>query len=170
MAPYTFGVADEIAKRDRRKRNIIIYNLPEKHDRAADKIKFFEICKEITNAEIKITKLFRLGKRFENKHRPLLVGLESDDDRACLLSAAPRLRLSAEFKRVFIAMDMIKLERVKHKNIVEELKRRRSNGESGLFIRNENIVQRRSQTIEHSTVTTAPIKSSSRPSGQSQPS
>ena len=93
-----FGVVDEIADRERRKRNIIVYNLPKKPDRAADKGKFTEMCKESTDAELKITKLFRLGKRVENKHCPLLVGLETDEDRACLLSVAPRLRLSTEFK------------------------------------------------------------------------
>ena len=91
---------DEIADHERCKRNkiIIVYNLPEKPDRATDKGKFTEMCKEITDAELKITKLFRLGKRVENKHCPLLVGLETDEDRACLLSVAPRLRLSTEFK------------------------------------------------------------------------
>ena len=143
-ASSTFDVANEIAERDRRKRNIIVYNLPEKTERADDKVKLTEMCKEITDVELKITKTFRLGKRVESKHRPLLVGLETEDDRACLLSVAPRLRLSTEFKQVFIALDMTKLERERHKKVVEELKRRRSNGESGIFIRNGNIVQRRS--------------------------
>ena len=167
-ASSTFDVANEIAERDRRKRNIIVYNLPEKTERVADKVKFTEMCKEITDVELKITKTFRLGKRVESKHRPLLVGLETEDDKACLLSVAPRLRLSTEFKQVFIALDMTKLERERHKKVVEELKRR-SNGESGIFIRNGNIVQRRShpKTMQHSTVAAAPAESSSRPSGQS---
>ena len=91
-----FGVVDEIADHEQRKRNIIVYNFPKKPDRAADKGKFTEMCKEITDAELKISKLFRLGKRVENKHRPLLIGLETDEDRACLLSVAPQLRLSTE--------------------------------------------------------------------------
>ena len=50
-----FGVVDEIADRQRRKRNIIVYNLPEKPDQAANKGKFTEMCKEITDADLKIT-------------------------------------------------------------------------------------------------------------------
>ena len=90
------------------------------------------------------------------------------------MSVAPRLRLTAEYKRVFIATDMTKLERGKHKKIVEELKRRRSNGESGIFIRNGNIVQRRPrpEAVQCSAATSAPVESntSSKPSGQNQPS
>ena len=62
---------------------------------------------------------------------------------------------------------MTKLERVRHKKVVEELKRRRSNGEHGLFIRNGNIVQRsHPEIMQHSTVAAAPVELSSRPSGQ----
>ena len=62
-------------------------------------------------------------------------------------------------------MDMTKLERVRHKKVVEELKRRRSNGESGLFIRNGNIVHH-PEIMQHSTVAAAPVELLSRPSGQ----
>ena len=71
-ATGAFGVVDEIADREWRRRNIIVYNLP---DRVADRAKFIEMSKEITDAELKIAKFFRLGKRVENK--------------ACLLSVAP---------------------------------------------------------------------------------
>ena len=43
MVPSTFDVADEIAERDRRKRNVIIYNLPEQADRAADKARSMQV-------------------------------------------------------------------------------------------------------------------------------
>ena len=92
MAPSTFDVADEIAECDRRKRNVIIYNLPEQADRAADKAKFTEVCKSIIDRDIDVVKLFRLGQKIDNKHRPLLVGLSSEADKQSLLSAASHLR------------------------------------------------------------------------------
>ena len=52
-----FGVG-EIANRERCKRNTVVYNLPEKSDQATDKAKFIEMCKEISNAKLKIIKLF----------------------------------------------------------------------------------------------------------------
>ena len=43
---------------------------------------------------------------------------------------------------IYIAPDRTKLERAKHKKLVEELKERRSKGETSLVIRNGTIVQR----------------------------
>ena len=39
-AAHTCSIIDELADRDRRKKNIIIYNLPEVTDHAADKVLF----------------------------------------------------------------------------------------------------------------------------------
>ena len=105
MVPSTFDVADEIAERDRWKRNVIIYNLPEQADRAADKAKFTEACKSIIDCDIDVVKLFRLGRKIDNKHHPLLVGLNSEADKQSLLSAAPHLKSSKEFKQVYINTD-----------------------------------------------------------------
>jgi len=120
----TFKVADEIADRDRRKRNVIVYNLSEESNRAADKAKFIEVCKAITDNVISVVKLFCLGRKVDNKYRPLLVGLDSETDKQSILSAAPRLRSSNEFKQVYIVTDMAKVERERHKKVVAELKRR----------------------------------------------
>lgn len=95
-----------------------------------------------------IEKLFRLGRKIDNKHRPLLVGFSSENDKQSLLAVAPRLRSSNEFKQVYIVTDMTKLERERHRKVVVELKRRRSSGESNLIIRNGAIVSRRTHTTE----------------------
>ena len=42
-----------------------------------------------------------------------------------VLSNAPCLRFHENYKNVYIAPDMTKLERAKHKKLVDELKRRR---------------------------------------------
>lgn len=141
-----FDVADEIADRDRRKRNVIVYNLPEEPNRAADKAKFIEVCKAVSSNGISIEKLFRLGRKAQNRHRPLLVRFDSENDRQSILSAAPRLRLSDEFKQVYIVNDKTKVERERHKQVIIELKRRRSNGETNIFVRNGNIVSGRPHT------------------------
>ena len=43
---------------------------------------------------------------------------------------------------IYIAPDRTKLERAKHRKLVEELKDRRSKGETSLVIRNGTIVQK----------------------------
>ena len=165
-APSTFDVADEIAERDRRKRNVIVYNLSEQANQAADKIKFTEVCKSISDNDLSIVKLFHLGRKSDNKHRPLLVELGSEIDKQSLLSAAPRLRLSNAFKEVYIATDMTKVERERHKKVVAELKRRRSSGESNFIIRNGVIVSRRPHPDTNSAAHTS-AQTSKGPPGQS---
>jgi len=125
--------------------DIIVYNLPEQSNRAADKVKFIEVCKSIGDDKIDIEKLFRLGRKTDNKHRPLLVGFSSENDKQSLLAVA---RSSNEFKKVYIVTDMTKLERERHKKVVAELKRRRSSGESNLIIRNGVIVSRHNHSTE----------------------
>jgi len=76
------------------------------------------------NNHIDIEKLFRLGRKTDNKHYPLLVGFSSENDKQSLHAVAPCLRSSNEFKKVYIVTDMTKLERERHKKVVAELKRR----------------------------------------------
>ena len=45
----------ELADRDRRKKNIIIYNLPEATDHAADKVSFLALCKTFSNLDALVT-------------------------------------------------------------------------------------------------------------------
>ena len=52
------------------------------------------------------------------------------------------LRRHKQYNKIFLASDRTKLERVKHKGIVDELKRRKANGETNLTIRNGMILQR----------------------------
>ena len=51
---------DELADRDRLK-NIIIYNLPEATDYAADKVSFLALRK-IVNVDVLVTRVLCLGK------------------------------------------------------------------------------------------------------------
>jgi len=52
------------------------------------------------------------------------------------------LRKKEEYNKIYIAPDRTKLERVKHKKAVDELKQRRAKGESGLIIQNGVVTNR----------------------------
>ena len=67
------------------------------------------------------TRSLRLGKKTD-KHRPLLLSLLKED----LLSRSYLLCPNESYKNVDIAPDRTKLERQKHKNLVSELKARRT--------------------------------------------
>ena len=104
---FTATIAEELAERERKKNNIIIYNFPED---TAERDKLLKICKDSADLDIKIHKLFHLGRKTDNKARPLLVALESEVEKLELLSRALKLRFHEEYKNIFIAQDMTKLQ------------------------------------------------------------
>ena len=59
-----------------------------------------------------------------------------------MLSHSHFLRQSDQYNGIYIAPDRTKLERVKHKKVVEELKQRRAKGETGLIIRNGTVTKK----------------------------
>ena len=54
------------------------------------------MCKDSTDLDIKIHKLFRLACKTNNKARPLLVALESEVEKLEPLSRVPELRFHEE--------------------------------------------------------------------------
>jgi len=151
------SIADELADRERRKNNLIIYNLPEKSDREADKKLFAELCKTTFSEEFAVSKILRLGKKNDNKNRPLLVVLKHETDKSFLLSNSARLRQHDSSKTVYFSPDRTKFERLKYKNLVEELKQRKAKGETNLIIRNNTIVNRRTRASSITTTSDQPM-------------
>jgi len=139
------SIADELADLERCKNNIIFYNLPEKSDCEADKKLFAELSKTIFSEEFAVTKVLRMGKRIENTHRPLLNVLKHEMDKSFLLSNSAKLHQHEAYKAVYFSPYRTKFERVKYKKLVDELKRRKANGETNLIIRNNAIVNRRTR-------------------------
>ena len=83
-----------------------------------------------------------MGRKIEHKHRPLLVCFECIDDKAIVVSRSYLLRHRDQYKKVFVVPDRTKIERDKHKRLVTELKKRKSQGETGLMIKNGKIIVR----------------------------
>ena len=77
-----------------------------------------------------------MEKRIENKHRP---SLGQHKTRTLLF----RIHTYDQFQKVCVAPD--KMEHEKHKRLVTELKKRRSEGESVLIIENGAIIVRSSK-------------------------
>ena len=143
------NIIDELADREKRKRNIIVYNLPEPSSESDSDV-FSTLCSSVYGCSFSVAKSLRLGKKTE-KCRPLLISLCKEEDKFELLSRSFLLRRNESYKNVFLAPDRTKLEREKHKSLVSELRARRTRGESGLVIRNGNIVKVKSQESKDST-------------------
>ena len=92
-------------------------------------------------------KVIRLGKRFEDKCRPLLVGVEDLSHKTTVLSHAPSLWHHTQYKDIYIAPDLTKFQRKKNRKLVNELKCRKANGENNLVILNDTIVSRKPCTV-----------------------
>ena len=135
-------IVDEMTDRERRKLNLVVYNFSEKSERKADIEVFQALSSDVFKLTVTISKAVRLGPKVTNKHRPLLLTVEDIDDKNYLISHSHFLRHHNQFNKVFIVPDRTKLERIKHRNAVDELKQRRAKGKIGLLIRNGVVIKR----------------------------
>jgi len=140
-----YDVIEEMRDRERRRRNIVVYNFSEGADRKADIEAFKALSNTVFKLDLSVSKAVRLGPKIDNKIRPLLLVLEDFDDKNFLISHSHFLKRHDDYNRVFIVPDRSKIERLKHKQAIDELKQRRAKGETALVIRNGVVVKRRSQ-------------------------
>ena len=143
-------VAKELDDRERRRNNVIIYNLPETSP-SQDKKWFVDLCKTVFDIGIKVTKILRLGKPAEEKARPLLIVLDNLSHNEFIVSHSYYLRRHSQYTNIYVSTDMTKFQREKHKKLVQQLKQRRERGEKYLIIFNGEIVLRRDRNPKHGT-------------------
>jgi len=66
-----------------------------------------------------------LGLKVPNKDRPLLLTVEDVEDRTHMLSHSHFLKRHEYYNKVYFVSDRTRLERAKHKKVVDELKQRK---------------------------------------------
>jgi len=99
---------EEIADRECRKNNIIVYNLLEGENKEASAL---VLLNYILEQQVNITKVFHLGRKM-GKNRSLLIGEET---KLQTLAAAPCLRSSTQFPNVYVLPDCTRAEQQQHK-------------------------------------------------------
>jgi hypothetical protein len=115
-------VVKELRERESRDCNLIVYNLPEeetnlKEERLkTDIVKLTSLIKETLleplDVEKDVTKIIRLGKKIENRTRPLLVTFKKEDKKVKILSVGYRLKdAEAPFEKCAITYDRTFQER-----------------------------------------------------------
>ena len=141
------GIVDSVLDKERRKKNVVVHNLPEATaethaDRMTeDKSTFIQLVRDEFHLNIGASKCFRVGKTVPGKHRLLIVTLELEETKWEIIRLAPQLRHSERWPRVYLSPDLTRAEREEGRKLREELKRRRDNGEENLTIRNHKIVK-----------------------------
>ena len=147
-------VVGERMERDRRKNNLMYFDLPEApnsvkgKDRETHDLELLESlgngiqAKELNIEEAKVVSTFRLGKKREDGTiRPLCVQLSDPKLKFSVIAAARKLRNAKDWRGdVFIAPDLTKLQRAEGKKLRAELKERTDRGEENLMIRYGKII------------------------------
>ena len=111
-----------------KKKHVVVDNQPEsKSEEARERYRDDEeACRTIFEGigveQVEQKRLIRLGKREENKNRPVLVKLGKEETTREILMKAKRLRNYELYSKIFIAKDQSREEREKEKNLRLELK------------------------------------------------
>jgi len=148
---------NEEEDRERRKKNVIIYGLPEPSGETADDrrredcARAQELLHKLACEDVPVKHIARLGPpptgtgANDDKPRPVKLDLASAESRNKILKTAKNLRSETEnqWKNVFVQQDFTPRERAARRILVQELKNRKDAGEADLIIVNWKIVKKR---------------------------
>ena len=141
---------EEERLKEYKKNNVIIFNLKESLKSEAEEREQddSEVAFKIFEEEMKVTSFylqrsFRIGKKSEdnNKPRPLLVELGSEKEKWAVIGKTANLRNSTKFGVIYVNRDMTKDEQELEKQLREELKGKREQGEEGWKIKKGKVVR-----------------------------
>ena len=141
-SPVVVNVVQELEDKERRKKNVLFFNIsePDASNLEADCNYVSKLCKDTFDLDVKILEAFRLGKKVPSKCRPLLVQFERENVKAKILGKSYLLKSIEPYSNVYVSVDMTKSERIKHKQLVNELKSRQAKGEMNIFICSNSII------------------------------
>ena len=147
----------ELQEREKRKFNILVRGVPEalasapeSDDATIVKYNLFQRAMGIPAAHLPenaIVSIRRVGRPSQDYPRHLIVTLDSMKTKIMILKAAPNLRrksldnasLRGESNTLFISPDYTKQQQLKQKDLRDEVKRRRANGETVKIYRDQVI-------------------------------
>ena len=143
------AAVDEYVDRERRKKNLIIHNLPEPSD-CPDTQRLTNDLQQVSSLltsefgvpENVASKPTRLGAPKANKPRLLRVEIGDLAAKREILRNATKLRASSKWSNVYVSPDLTLKEREQSKQLREELRARKASGEKDLYIKFGRIVPR----------------------------
>lgn len=141
---------------NKRKNCVIVHGLEEPVGDAAedrkkkDEDRIQQMLHELDCDMVSTQSCFRLGKPAQSADatpRPMKLILASEDQKIRLLKNAKNLKSMQDKKldKVFIHQDLTPRQRERRHQLVLEMKQREANGEKGLRIVNNEIIQRKRQ-------------------------
>jgi len=135
----------------KRSKNIIIHGLKEVTDehtdlqQKAEEEQLEHMLHVIQCDDVSVHNLTRLGKRdnAQGMPRTVRVVMASEQQRDTVLAHAKNLQGNTLFQRVYIQRDLTVKQREKRRELVQQLKQRKADGETNLIIVQDRIVTRR---------------------------
>ena len=133
-----------------KKSNLIYFNIPESDcENAADRMKedFALVNATYDDLELRPTDvytLFRVGKKMNDRPRPLILKFISVEKKKEVLSGSGKLKLKHNnvSRDVFVSIDRTPKQREEHRKLVDELKQKKSaDSNDNYVIRNGRIVK-----------------------------
>ena len=135
---------NEEKERQNRRRNIIVFELPESKrsepkDRKEEDIKkFVEFCKgtiKINFDHSMIECIIRLGKAMDDKHQPLLITLKEEDKKRDIFQNLNKIRESeVPFNNINIAHDLTKKQKEELQEKIKEAQEKEETDQSREWI------------------------------------
>lgn len=107
----------ELNERKKRRKNVIIYGIPESdknilaEKKAEDEQKIKEVLQFIEKSDVKPVYTRRLKSKDQSKPGPIIVELSNDSERNPLLLAAKKLRSSERYEKIYISPDLTEAQR-----------------------------------------------------------
>ncbi|KAK3869368.1 hypothetical protein Pcinc_007875 [Petrolisthes cinctipes] len=140
---------EEKQQREKCKKNIVLYNVPEsKQQRLQEKTDEDILkCRDLFEnslkvKQFKIERVLRLGRpREDERNRPILVQLRDENEKWSIINNARNMKYETdpEKKKIGISKDLTKEERDAEKRVREELREKRRNGEQGWYVKNGTL-------------------------------
>lgn len=157
IAKTVVEVLEERENKQKRVKNLVIYNVKEPSSEMSVRDQKEEdqaVCMDIFANELKveateIVETVRLGKREGNERederrpRPLLVKVSEVETKWDIIKNAKKLKESSKtsYRHVYISPDLTPKERAEDKEVREQLKQKREQGERGWYIKNRKLVR-----------------------------
>ena len=141
--------ADELHARSLRVSNLILFGVPENssgtiEDRKNHDTKFCETMFQELGIDENFDDLYRIGKLKPGSIRPLRLKCESVDQKRRILRSSKALKDNPEYRSVFVNPDRTPMQLENDKNLREELKRQRLDGNDVIIFRGK-IIERSSR-------------------------
>ena len=142
----------EINSRKRKRKNLLLFNLPESTnepiaDQLADDCAKFRkvISDKFTLTNKNIVNIFRIGTKTDDKIRPLLVQCDTEKTKWDIIKVSKHLKYFAENQEsfpIYVSLDYTPKERQERKALIMQLNERIKNGEKDLVLRGNRLVKK----------------------------